>query len=363
MSPVRPRATRIVAVDSERPDPSTIAEAAAVIADGGLVAFPTETVYGLGANALDVSAIDALFEAKGRPSTDPVIVHLASVDGVRDIARDVPAIAERLAQRFWPGPLTLVLAKAPQVSTSITAGLDSVGVRVPAHPVAQALLRAAKLPIVAPSANRFSRPSPTRAQHVIDDLNGCIDMVLDAGPTSVGVESTVLDLTTSPPVVLRPGGVSVEALRAVVADVVFATGIGALAHPQRAPGQLSRHYAPRARLTLYVGDAARVVEQIGADARTLAATGTRVGILGPEEDLMAVAPTLVPLATSGRVRFANIGSRRDPARAARELFAALRTLDAEGVDEILASAPDPEDIGLAIHDRLIRAAEGRLRKP
>jgi L-threonylcarbamoyladenylate synthase len=362
MSPVRPRATRVVAVDPSTPDPAAIADAAAVLKQGGLVAFPTETVYGLGANALDPAAIDALFDAKGRPSTDPVIVHLASAEHLCDIARDVPEIAERLAARFWPGPLTLVLRKMPQLSTSITAGLDSVGVRVPAHPVAQALLAATGLPVVAPSANRFSRPSPTQAQHVLDDLSGSIDMVLDAGPTTVGVESTVLDLTTAPPVVLRPGGVSVEALREVVPDVAFTTRAGVSSDAQLAPGQLLRHYAPRAKLTLYVGDVARVVHQIGNDARTLAARGTRVGILGPEEDLMAVAPTLVPLATAGRVRFANVGSRRDPMRAARELFAALRALDGEGVEEILASAPDPHEIGLAIHDRLMRAAEGRVRK-
>jgi L-threonylcarbamoyladenylate synthase len=358
-----PRATRVVAVDPEHPDPAVIADAASVLARGGLVAFPTETVYGLGANALDPAAVEALFDAKGRPSTDPVIVHVAAIEHVRDIAPDLPAVAERLAQRFWPGPLTLVLRKAPRVSSSITAGLDAVGVRVPAHPVAQALLRAVKLPVVAPSANRFSRPSPTTAQHVLDDLNGSIDMVLDAGPTAVGVESTVLDMTASPPLVLRPGGLSIEAIRDFVPDVQFIARAGGLSDAQPAPGQLVRHYAPRAKLTLYVGEAAAVVHQIGLDARTLAAGGTRVGILGPEEDLMAVAPTLVPLATAGRVRFASIGSRRDPSRAARELFAALRGLDAEGVDEILASAPDPQDIGLAIHDRLTRAAEGRVRRP
>jgi L-threonylcarbamoyladenylate synthase len=362
MSSVRPRATRVVAVDPRHPDPSAIADAASVLVRGGLVAFPTETVYGLGANALDSAAIDALFAAKGRPPTDPVIVHLASSADLHTVARKMPAIVEQLASRFWPGPLTMVLEKTAQVSSSITAGLDTVGARVPAHPVAQAFLRAAKVPIAAPSANRFARPSPTRAEHVLDDLNGLIDLVLDAGPTPVGVESTVLDLTSSPPAVLRPGGVTVEELRAVIPDVVFTSRTATASVAQVAPGQFLRHYAPRAKLTLYVGDAAAVVQQIGADARTLAAAGTRVGILAPEEDLMAMGPTLVPLATTGRVRFANFGARRDPQRAARELFAALRQLDAEGVDEILASAPDPQDIGLAIHDRLARAAEGRIRR-
>lgn len=363
MSPAPSRTTRVVAVDARHPDPSVIADAASVLARGGLVAFPTETVYGLGANPLDSAAVEALFDAKGRPSADPVIVHLASADALGTIAREIPAIVSELASRFWPGPLTLVLRKMPHVPDSITAGLDTVGIRVPAHPVAQALLRAAKLPIAAPSANRFSRPSPTRAEHVLDDLNGSIDLLLDGGATPVGVESTVLDLTTSPPAVLRPGGVTVEELRAVIPDLTFIPRAAvASSQAQIAPGQLLRHYAPRAKLTLYVGDAANVVHQIGADARTLAAAGTRVGILAPEEDLIALAPTLVPLAAAGRVRFANFGARRDPARAARELFAALRTLDAEGVDEILASAPDPQDIGLAIHDRLTRAAEGRVTK-
>ena len=356
------RETRTRPVDAERPDPRLIADAASVLAAGGLVAFPTETVYGLGAHALNAAAVTALFEVKGRPSTDPVIVHVASFDRVAAIAREVPPLVERLAARFWPGPLTIVLHKQPCISSLITAGLDTVGVRVPAHPVAQALLRATSFPVAAPSANRFSRPSPTTAQHVLDDLDGAIDMVLDSGPTAVGVESTVLDLTVSPPLVRRPGGVSIEDLRTIASDVTAAAAVVSESAAQLAPGQLLRHYAPRARLTLYTGNVAGVIDRMSADARTLAAGGARVGILAPEDDLMAMAPTLVPLAAAGRIRFANYGSRRDVARAARELFAALRSLDDEGVDEILASAPEPKDIGLAILDRLTRAAEGRVKK-
>jgi L-threonylcarbamoyladenylate synthase len=349
-------------VDAERPDPRVIADAASLLAAGRLVAFPTETVYGLGAHALDAAAVAALFEAKGRPSTDPVIVHVASLDHVAAIAREIPPLVGRLAARFWPGPLTIVLHKQPGISSLITAGLDTVGVRVPAHPVAQALLRATSFPVAAPSANRFSRPSPTTAQHVLDDLDGAIDMVLDGGPTVVGVESTVLDLTVSPPLVRRPGGVSSEELRIIVSDVASAAGVATESAAQLAPGQLLRHYAPRARLTLYTGNVAGVIDRMRADARTLAAGGARVGILAPEDDLMAIAPALVALAAAGRIRFANYGSRRDVARAARELFAALRSLDDEGVDEILASAPEPQGIGLAIQDRLTRAAEGRVKK-
>jgi L-threonylcarbamoyladenylate synthase len=359
--PTTPRETRVLQVDPQHPDADVIREAAAVLALGGLVAFPTETVYGLGAHALDDSAIADLFEAKGRPPTDPIIVHLASPADLESVARDIPASVEPLAERFWPGPLTIIVRKKPHVSNALTAGLDTVGVRVPAHPVAQALLRVSEIPIAAPSANRFSRPSPTHAEHVLHDLGGAIDIVVDGGPTTIGVESTVVDLTESPAVVRRPGGVSMETLRELIPDVVLATHAGREDRAQPAPGQLLRHYAPRAKLTLYIGDRASAAERIGAEARTRAAGGTRVGILGPEEDVMAVAPMLVPLATAGRVRFRTYGSRRDLARAARELFAAIRALDADDVEEILASAPEPHGIGLAIVDRLTRAAEGRVK--
>lgn len=354
--------TRLVHVDRSAPDEQAIASAADVLARGGLVAFPTETVYGLGAHALDERAVAALFAAKERPLSDPVIVHVASADAVGRIARDFPPAARAVAARFWPGPITLVLPKQSRVPAAITAGLDTVGIRVPAHPVAEALLRRSAIPIAAPSANRFSQPSPTRAEHVLADLDERIDLVLDAGPTMVGVESTVLDLTRSPPLVRRPGAVAIEALRELLPDVEMASASGDSGQPQPAPGQLLRHYAPRARLTLHIGHTPGVLARVAAEARTLAATGARVGILAPEEDLTALAPSLAPLAAIGRVRVSGYGARRDPARAARELFDALRRLDAEGVDEILATALDPQEIGLAVLDRLTRAAEGRVRR-
>ena len=354
--------TRLVLVDASNPAAKAIADAAAVLTRGGLVAFPTETVYGLGANALDPAAVDRIFRAKGRPPTDPVIVHIADVGDLPTIAQDIPDVALQLAQRFWPGALTLILRKRAVISDAVTAGLPTVGVRVPAHPVALALLRAARVPVAAPSANTFSRPSPTRAEHVVADLQGAVDLVLDAGPTPIGVESTVLDLTSTPPRVLRPGGVSFEALRDVLPDTTSAstTAPVSAAQPQRSPGQLLRHYAPRARLTLYVGDPARVTERMAADARSRLAAGTRVGILAPEEDLRALAPRLAAVGSTGRLVTTRYGSRQNRDEAARELFAALRTLDGEMVDEILASAPDAGDIGRAIIDRLTRAAEGRV---
>lgn len=352
--------TRIVAVDRDRPEAAVIAEAADLLRSGALVAFPTETVYGLGAHALDRGAVRRLFAAKGRPPTDPVIVHVATAAALDRIGRDVPAIARELAARFWPGPLTLIVPRSADVPDEVTAGLATVAVRVPAHPVARALLDAAGLPIVAPSANRFSHPSPTRAAHVVADLGDDVDLIIDGGESDIGIESTVLDLTTSPPVVRRPGAVTLEMLRPIVAGVRALHGVRDALDPQPSPGQLARHYAPAAPLTLYVGDTASVADRVARDARAATASGARAGILAPEEDLMALAPRLAALASQGRIRTARYGSRAEPREAAQQLFAALRDIDGAGVDVILAIAPDDAGIGAAIVDRLGRAAEGRI---
>lgn len=353
-------ATRVLAVDADDPDAAAIAEAAAVLARGGLVAFPTETVYGLGADARDPQAIARLFDAKGRPPTDPVILHVADVRQLPAIVSHVPRQVPALARAFWPGPLTLILPRHASVPAAVSAGLPTVGVRVPSHPVAQHLLRRAGLPVAAPSANRFSAPSPTTAAHVVDDLDGRIDLILDGGPTPIGVESTVLDLTVTPPVIRRPGGVSLRDIRRILPAAMSAAAFATPAAPQRAPGQLLRHYAPRAALTLYLGEANRVVSRMAADARTATARGSRVGILSPGEDLAALAPRLAPAAAAGRIVTARYGSRKHPDEAARDLFGALRDLDTADVDLIFASAPTPDGIGDAIIDRLSRAADGRV---
>jgi L-threonylcarbamoyladenylate synthase len=352
--------TRYVKVDPRDPDVRVLADAAAAIVRGGLVAFPTETVYGLGAHALDPSAVDAIFRAKGRPSTDPVIVHLADADQLREVADLVPAAGWELARRFWPGPLTLIVRKQPIIPDAVTAGLPTVGVRVPAHPVARMLLSAAGVPVAAPSANRFSHPSPTSAEHVLADLDGRIDLVIDAGPTPIGVESTILDLTVSPPLVRRPGGVTLADIRAVVGDAESITATYGHGVAQPAPGQLLRHYAPRAPLTLYLGEVAAVTGRMAEDARTATAAGSRVGILSLEEDLRALAPRIAALTATGRLVTMRYGSRADAAAAAHDLFRALRAIDAQGVDIILASAPTTQDLGAAIVDRLSRAAAGRV---
>ncbi len=354
--------TRVLTVDADQPDPLVIEQAAQAIRDGQLVAFPTETVYGLGANALDPSAVAKIFEAKERPATDPLIVHLAHIGQLSMCASHVPPAARKLGLAFWAGPLTIILPKKPAVPDSVTAGLPSVALRVPSHRVARALMEMAGVPVAAPSANRFSRPSPTTAQHVLADLDGRVDLILDGGPTDIGIESTIVDFTVDPPVVRRPGGLTLEQIRAVVPDVVTLAQQGSVDVAQVAPGQLSRHYAPRAELTLYDGDVARMVQRVAADARTLAAKGARVGILAPEEDLLALAPELAPLAAAGRVEVRPYGSRSDPARAAHQLFAALRALDATGVTYILATSIGRDGLGLAVLDRLARAAEGRVRR-
>jgi len=354
--------TRVLKVDSAQPDPAIIEEAAAALREGKLVAFPTETVYGLGANALDPAAVAKIFAAKERPAIDPLIVHLAHIGQISMCASHVPPAARKLGLAFWAGPLTIILPKKPQVPDSVTAGRPNVALRVPAHRVARALMELAGVPVAAPSANRFSRPSPTTAAHVLADLEGRVDVVLDGGATDIGVESTIIDFTVEPPVMRRPGGVTLEQIQAVVPEVVAAVQRGRRDVAQVAPGQLTRHYAPRAQLTLYQGAVERMLERVAADARTMAAQGARVGILAPEEDLLALAPEVAPLAAAGRVEVQPYGSRTDPARSARELFAALRSLDGTGVTHILATSIKPDGLGLAVQDRLTRAADGRVRK-
>ena len=354
------RSTRILTVDPVTPDAEAIADAAATLVRGGLVGFPTETVYGLGANALDAAAVEQIFIAKGRPATDPVIVHIADASQMADVSRDTPHVAAELAAAFWPGALTLIVHKAAAIPDIVTSGLATVAVRVPAHPVAQALLARAAIPVAAPSANRFSRPSPTTAEHVRADLDGRIDLILDGGSASIGVESTILDLTISPPLVRRPGGVSLAALRVCVPDVQSHDDRLSERHVHPAPGQLLRHSAPHARLTLYLGAVDAVTERVAREARTLAAAGSRVGILAPEEDLVALAPRLAAAATGGRVIVERYGARKDDRQSAHDLFRALRNLDAQPVDVMLAIAPEGENLWPAIADRLSRAAEGRV---
>jgi L-threonylcarbamoyladenylate synthase len=331
------RHTRHLAAD--RPG---IAAAAEFLRAGGLVALPTETVYGLGANAFSAEAVRGIFAAKGRPADDPVIVHLADASQLWRVAVANDR-ALLLAVHFWPGPLTLVLPKTADIQPEVTAGLDTVGVRVPSHPVAHAILLEANLPIAAPSANVFGHTSPTTAQHVLDDLDGRIDAVVDAGPTSVGVESTIVDVSSELPRLLRPGGVPAEAIEAVLGLRLVLPARSAEG-PQVAPGMLDVHYAPRTPLILARGRNALLtqVEQAVAE-------GKLVGVLALAEDVDAL-----PRGVQVEV----VGSRADPETVARNLFGAMRALDARHLDVLFArELADPQEgLGRALADRLRRAS-------
>lgn len=347
-------------------EPGAIERAAAILHGGGLVAFPTETVYGLGADATSAAAAEGIFQAKQRPHSDPLIVHLAAADELGHVAHAVPALAWQLAARFWPGPLTLVLPRAEAIPAVVTAGGETVGVRVPAHPVARALIAAAGVPVAAPSANRFMHTSPTTAAHVLADLDGRIDCLLDGGPCTVGVESTVLDITASPPRILRPGGVTLEALRAVAPDIEGPLELppprasgedrGGEQAAARAPGQMPRHYAPHTRLLVF--DAAGERGLAAVRAAAAAARGERVGALLPDEE----AAALEAARPGNVVMVARLGPVGDLAQHSRRLYAALRELDAAGLDVILAHTFGRKGLGLALEDRLRRAAGGHFQR-
>ena len=347
--------TDVLVLDPRKPAPEGIARAADILRSGGLVAFPTETVYGLGAHALDPAAVQRVFAAKGRPAEDPLIVHVHNAEALAALSVDVPPVATALASRFWPGPLTMVVRRSAVVPREVTAGLDTVAIRVPAHPIAHALISKAAIPVAAPSANLFSRPSPTRAEHVLQDLDGRIDLLIDGGPTSVGVESTVLDVTGEVPTILRPGAVTLEMIRTVVPEARLREG--AMSEPSggmKSPGLLSRHYSPRAPLTLYEGATSQVIARMAADAVGIIARGQRVGVVAFNEDEFPDLPT-------ERFFLVRIGSERDPAAVAASLYNALRTLDTAPVDLILCRTfADQSGLMTAIHDRLRRAAADRV---
>jgi L-threonylcarbamoyladenylate synthase len=347
----------------ETPDAEeTLARAAEILRGGGLVALPTETVYGLGANALDAAAAGRIFAAKQRPAWDPLIVHIADLEMLETLVTAVPDAARRLAVRrlmdaFWPGPLTLLLPRTSAVPDAVTAGRALVGLRMPAHPVALKLIRLAGVPVAAPSANTFGHTSPTTAAHVLEDLDGRIDAVLDAGPAACGVESTVIDPGQSPMMIYRPGAVTAEQIREVggaveiFASNTFASGSfesnSALAEMPRealpSPGVGLRHYAPRARLLLVEGPPAELEARLAEAAKGFA--GARLGVMLPEELGAPVEAAVVyPW-----------GQWAAPERLARELFAGLRALDAQGCTVILCPLPPAEGIGAAIRDRLRKA--------
>lgn len=356
--------TRVLRVDPQAP-PHLRREALQLagreLRRGELVAFPTETVYGLGADATNTEAVEKIFRAKGRPGDNPLIVHIDRVERLRQVVTRIPRAALELAAAFWPGPLTMVLPRRPEISLVATAGLDTVGVRLPDHPVARELIAAADRPVAAPSANISGRPSPTRAEHVLDDLAGRVSLILDGGPCRIGVESTVVDLTADPPVLLRPGGVTLEALREVLGRVEVDQGVWEQVNVGRvrSPGMKYRHYAPKAPAWLFEGEARAVVDCLARYAGDYLREGQRPGLVVSEETARAIResfPQLEAALAQGSVFLAVAGRRQRPEEYAYALFDVLRRMDAAGADVILMEGVPAVGIGLAVANRLRRAA-------
>lgn len=340
--------TKIERVKREQLDNDIIREAGDILRAGGLVAFPTETVYGLGADALNEGAAEKIYAAKGRPSDNPLIVHITEMEDLKKIAAGIPREAFVIADRYWPGPLTMIFKKTDAVPYGTTGGLDTVAVRMPSDAAARAVIRAGGGFIAAPSANTSGRPSPTTAGHVEEDLSGKIEMIIDGGPVDIGVESTILDMTVTPPMILRPGAVTKEMLEELIGEVaedVTTYEPGSKAKP-KAPGMKYRHYAPRAKLSIVEGNMDQVVDAINKMADEKLAGGFKVGIIGTQET--------VGRYTCGNVK--SIGTREDEATIAVHLYGILREFDQDQVDYIYSESFATGGMGSAIMNRLLKAA-------
>ena len=340
---------RITVTDSDRIKEEELEEAARILREGGLVAFPTETVYGLGANALDEEAAKKIYAAKGRPSDNPLIAHISSPEELKPLAAEVPDMAKKLMDCYWPGPMTLVFKKTDLVPYGTTGGLDTVAVRMPSDPVAKTLIRLAGVPIAAPSANSSGRPSPTTADHVWQDMEGKIDMIVDGGPVGLGLESTIIDVTGPVAMILRPGAITIEMVRETLGEAEMDPAIlGPMKegeHP-KAPGMKYRHYAPKAPLTLVEGEMDQVVKTINRLAREALKEGKKVGIICTDE-----TRTCYP---AGMIQ--SIGIRAKEETVAHNLYAVLREFDDLGADVIYSESFPGDQIGQAIMNRLTKAA-------
>lgn len=342
--------TQVITIDPMNINKEKLDPAAQALKTGKVVAFPTETVYGLGANALDTTAVQEVFKAKGRPSDNPLIVHIADRKSLQELVREIPAKAVPLMDKLWPGPLTLVMKKSGRIPDIITAGLDTVAVRMPEHPVALELIRQSGLPIAAPSANVSGKPSPTTAQHVLEDLHDRIELIVDAGSCRVGLESTVLDMTVEPPVLLRPGGITPKQIEEIIGPIEMdKTILGKVTadNVPKSPGMKYKHYSPKAHVIIVNSknidaQCAKVAEL----AREHKAAGKKVGICATEQTV------------SQYMEFETIsmGDRTAPETIASNLFAILREFDHRGVDVILAEGVSQSGVGLAIMNRMVKAA-------
>ena len=346
--------TRIVTIAQQHIDTAAIREAGEIIRAGGLVAFPTETVYGLGGDALNPESSKKIYEAKGRPSDNPLIVHIADMEALPAIVREVPETAKKLAKAFWPGPLTMILPKADAVPKETTGGLDTVAVRMPSHPTALAFIEAAGGYVAAPSANRSGRPSPTLAQYVAEDLDGRVEMILDGGDVELGLESTIIDLTVEPPVILRPGFITEQMLHETLGTVetdetLFRADSG---QAPKAPGMKYRHYAPKGELTIVRGEAAAVTDYINARLAQGHKENKKTGVIATDETI-GLYKTQVPR---------SVGKRDDERAVAQRLYRILREFDDEGVELIYSESFDGAGISQAVMNRLLKAAGHRIKE-
>lgn len=339
--------TIIKTIDENCIDEHVIAEAGELLRNGALVAFPTETVYGLGANALDEAASAKIYAAKGRPSDNPLIVHIADMESLARITEEIPKAAYLLADKFWPGPLTMVLRKSAAVPLGTTGGLQTVAVRMPSHKIALALIRAGGGYVAAPSANTSGRPSPTLASHVADDLDGVIPMILDGGAVGIGIESTIVDLTEEVPTILRPGFITKEMLEAVVGEVQIDKGLEKDSKtPPKAPGMKYRHYAPKAELVIVEGTREAVIQKINVLAAENEAKGIVTGIIGTQESISQYQNGIVK----------SMGSRSDELSISSHLYGILREFDESDAKVIYSESFEEGAMGSAIMNRLLKAA-------
>lgn len=344
--------TKIVKVNNINSERNLIMEGAKYIKEGKLVVFPTETVYGLGANGLDEEAVSKIFHAKGRPQDNPLILHVSSIKEVKSLVKSISTEAERLMEKYWPGPLTMLFQRSDAIPDIITAGLDTVAIRMPNDPIALKLIEMSGVPVAAPSANTSGKPSPTSVQHVIEDLYGKVDMIIDGGATGVGLESTVLDLTGNIPMILRPGGITLEDLQYIIPNVEFDLSIikdNENIIP-KSPGQKYRHYAPKADMIVFTGEVDNIVNTIKEKSNELTKQGKSVGIMATDETKDRYDEEIV----------ISVGSRKNKETIAHNLFNTIRLFDKKNVDIILSEGVELSHIGIAIMNRLKKASGGNI---